>query len=43
MENYRKLCMGNKQFEIQYGIKKQDLLEMYNYEKDMEEKHGRII
>ena len=43
MENYRKLFTSNKQFEIQYGITKQDLLEMYNYEKDMEEKHGRTI
>ena len=37
MNNYKKLFVSNKRFEKQYGIKKEDLLKMFSYEKYMEE------
>ena len=44
MNNYKKLFMGQSRFEKQYGITKQQLLEMYPYEEYCERiEHGRII
>ena len=46
MNNYRKLFIGQKQFEKSYRIKKQELLEKYDYNKYKEERkkeNGRII
>ena len=46
MKNYRKLFIGQKQFEKAYGITKKELLEKYDYNKYKEEKekeNGRII
>ena len=37
MNNYRKLFMGQKQFEKTYGITKEELLERYDYNKYKEE------
>ena len=37
MNNYRKLFMGQKQFEKTYGITKKELLERYDYNKYKEE------
>ena len=44
MNNYRKLFIGNKQFEKQYGITKEEILKKYNYEENLEEKkNGPVI
>ena len=46
MNNYRKLFVGQKDFEKAYGITKKELLEKYDYNKYKEEKekeNGRII
>ena len=46
MNNYRKLFVGQKNFEKTYGITKKELLEKYDYNKYKEEKkkeNGRII
>ena len=40
MSNYKKLFLGNKQFEKQYGIGKTELLMLYNYEQFMEEREN---
>ena len=37
MNNYRKLFIGQKQFEKAYGITKKELLEKYDYNKYKEE------
>ena len=34
--NYRKLFMGQKRFENQYGVTKQEILEKYDYKKYLE-------
>ena len=43
INNYRKLFIGNANFEKQYSITKKELLEKYNYKKYMEEKNDRTI
>ena len=44
MINYRKLFIGQKNFEKQFGITKQELLEKYDYNKFMEGKNnGRTV
>ena len=46
MNNYRKLFVGQKDFEKAYRITKKELLEKYDYNKYKEEKekeNGRII
>lgn len=44
MDNYKKLFVGQKIFENQYGINKQELLEKYNYNNFLEEKNnGRVV
>ena len=44
-EKYSLLFKGETAFEKQYGVKKQELIEKYNYKKYIEEKtkNGRII
>ena len=42
MDNYRKLFINQKQFEKAYGIKKEELLKKYDYEKDMKNVGGEI-
>ena len=43
-ENFDKLFVCQKRFEKQYGISKEELLKMYDYEKYIEEKkNGRVI
>ena len=39
ISNYKKLFLGNNQFEKQYRITKKELLEKYNYKKYMEVKN----
>lgn len=39
-ENYRKLFIGQKQFEKTYGISKKELLEMYDYNEFIKEKNN---
>ena len=41
MDNYIILFVGNRQFENQYGITKEELIEKYDYEKYMEKENGR--
>lgn len=41
--NCSRLFMGNQAFSKYYGISKEELLKMYNYEKDMEDRNGRVI
>ena len=40
MDNYKKMFIGNKIFEKQYGIGKTELLMLYNYEQFMEEREN---
>ena len=39
LENYRKIFCGNKIFEKQYGITKQEILDKYNYDEYIKEKN----
>ena len=41
--NYRKLFMGQKRFEKQYGIDKSTLLEQYNYQEYLNSKKSANI
>ena len=43
MNNYRKLFIGNKQFEKIYGVTKKELLEKYDYEKYLEENKQKVL
>ncbi len=44
INNYRKIFTGQKQFKKSYGITNKELLEMYDYNKYLEEKNnGRTI
>ena len=41
--NYRKLFIGQKRFEQQYGITKEELLEKYDYQKYLEKKNTQDL
>ena len=42
MNNYRKLFVGQKDFEKAYGITKKELLEKYDYDKYEEQRKMKL-
>ena len=42
IDNYRKLFIGQKNFEKSYGITKEELLKKYDYNKFKEEKEKSL-